>query len=194
MQERRVDVVAAGAAGNGPTNDSRARRRSSRDVGLPEARWRWGRRSIFVPSASVAVGSEAETDAHVQPDSQCAFGEEEALEHISPAGLVARARRDVVLADERDDGARDQVPLGADSDGDHRLYVQQNLVTVLGESLVIVQLEGNAREAYDGIRELLCEFIRVLRARGCGKQREYRREDNRCPRPGGGQGPIMSLP
>src|SRR5882672_12350462 len=81
--------------------------------------------------------------------------EKQTLQCIPQAGLTARAHHDVSLTDEREDSARDHVPVLADGEWNHRLDIEGELaaVVVRVEAIVVVELQRHADEARDRIRE-----------------------------------------
>jgi hypothetical protein len=82
--------------------------------------------------------------------------EEQALRDVAESRLAPRIRQDVFLADERDDGARDHVPVIADRHRHDGLHIQEEASALTrSEAVVVVELQGHADQACDRIGELL---------------------------------------
>ena len=124
-----------------------------------------------------AVGRGRDRNAgptpQISPAAVGFFGEKKKLCVVAPSPtLWSEVRRDVVLVDDRQDGARDQVPVLADRDRDHRLDVQIVLLAVLGrEVAVVVELERHADQARHRVGQLLGEVGVAL---GEGRERRGR--------------------
>src|SRR5689334_21094890 len=93
-----------------------------------------------------------------------AGGKEEALRRIALSRLGASTWKDIVLVDQRQDCARDEVPVIVQSEGNDWLNVHIPLRTVLGrtDSAIVVELEGYADQRRDGIGELLGELLGIV--------------------------------
>ena len=79
-----------------------------------------------------------------------------------PAVTPERAR-DIVLRDDRQDGADDKVPVLVELDRDHRLDIDIILVAVIRPDAVVpVALEGHADQVGNRVGELLGEVLRVV--------------------------------
>lgn len=99
----------------------------------------------------------------------CLGGEEETLQRVRQTGLGGGAN-DVLLVNDRQDGARDDVPVLAESNRDDWLDVDLVLkaVAVGASAPVEVILDRSAGQSRDGVGELLGELgslsLLVLRA------------------------------
>ena len=90
-------------------------------------------------------------------------GEEEALDGVSQAGLAGRTD-DVLLMDDRNNGAADQVPVVIQRERDHRLDIERVPPSVVGpDAKIKIVLERHTDERGDWIGELLCQCIRRTR-------------------------------
>ena len=75
---------------------------------------------------------------------------------------------EIFLIDQRDDRARNYIPVRADRKRDHRLDVEQALLTrPITIAVIVVVLERNADEARDRVRELPGKVGTVRRSAAC---------------------------
>jgi pimeloyl-ACP methyl ester carboxylesterase len=115
--------------------------------------------------------------------------EKEALRGVAKARLGARVAKDIVLRDDGQDRAQDQVPILADGDWDNRLDVECESVAVSRPDIIVpVCLEGHADQRRDGIRELFGELRGLILAplcargglRGKDRARRYKKSCCKC--------------
>src|SRR5258706_7001457 len=115
----------------------------------------------------------AEAPDETAPARRLRWREEEALRRVRQTEAGALARRDpAVPVHDREDRARDEVPVVVELDRDDRLDVQlvDHAVGVPADAVVGVLLEGYADQRRDRIVELLGQLFLLVRARDRGEE------------------------